>query len=1175
MRRRSRTGSASVKSRRRKAVTLKRRNAPKVRHRSSEAGQGTEVAQLRRELHEALERQTATSEILRIISGSQGELEPVFQTLLANAVRLCGAEFGLLNLREGDGFRNKALFNVPPSYTEPPEIFRPHPGSGQGEMLRTKQRVQIADLRDTSAYREGNSRVVALANLAGVRTILFMPMLKHDELIGAINIYRQEVCPFNDKQIELLQNFAAQAVIAIENARLLNELRQRTADLSETLEQQTATSEVLRVIAGSPNDLQPVFEAMLENATRICGTKAGILFRYADGAYSAVAQIGVTPEFADYLERGSIRPGPGTGLRRIMETKETVHIVDPRIEQAYADRDPWRVATAELGRVRSLLNVPMLRKGELIGAISVFREEVRPFTDRQIELITTFADQAVIAIENTRLLTELRESLQQQTATAEILSSISSSIDDAKPVFDAIATNLLSLFGTRFAVVGLVRDNMLEMVGIKGDPGFEKLAARYPVPLDGSTHVTKALLAGQTLQLVPIIDNPEAPPGTAEFARDFGYNAQIATPMLREGRAIGAIVTAKRDAVPFTDEQVKLIKTFADQAVIAIENTRLLNELRESLQQQTATADVLKVISRSTFDLQTVLQTLIESAAKLCNADQGVITRRREGVFYRAEAYGYSKEFMNHVRGVPVEPGRGTVLGRALSERKVVQIPDVQADPEYTLIEAQRLGNFRTVLGVPMLREGMPIGVFALTRSEVRPFTDKQIELVTTFADQAVIAIENARLLNELRQRSDELGRSVGELRALGEVSQAVNSTLDLQTVLSTIVAKAVELCGTEAGAIYGYDEEVCEFRLRATCGMDQDLILALTQRHIGFDEPNVRLAFAQRQPIQVADLKEESRSDLDDVILRAGYRARLVAPLLRGNDVVGMLVVRRRTPGQFTQSTVELIKTFAAQSVLTIQNARLFHEIEDKSRQLEVASQHKSQFLANMSHELRTPLNAILGYTELMADGAYGEPSPKMLGVLKRLEANGTHLLGLINDVLDLSKIEAGQLVLELSDYCIGDIAQTVRSTLEPLAADKKLRFKIEMTPELPPGHGDGRRLTQVLINLVGNAIKFTDAGEVAIKAEANDGSFYVAVRDTGPGISAADQAKLFQEFQQADNAITRKKGGTGLGLAISKRIIELHGGKIWVESQPGQGSTFAFTLPVVVQQQVNVELK
>jgi signal transduction histidine kinase len=604
----------------------------------------------------------------------------------------------------------------------------------------------------------------------------------------------------------------------------------------------------------------------------------------------------------------------------------------------------------------------------------------------------------VIAIENARLLTELRqrttdltESLEQQTATSKVLEVISRSAFDLHAVFETVAESSVRLCGADRAFIFRFDGELLRMaVAYNAPQQLKDFRSQNPIRPGRDSASGRAALERRTVLIPDVLTNPEYSYGAKVFEK---MRTILSVPILKGDDLFGVVgIYTLEEVRPFTEKQIALVETFADQAAIAIDNVRLLDELRQSLEQQTATADMLKLISRSTFDLKSVLNTLVESAARLCAADITTISREKDGHYHVVAAYGFSPGLQDYYETMPMDQGRGSLFGRILLERKPVQIVDVLADPEYAMRELQKRAGFRTVLGVPLLRDGVPIGLLSVNRTTVRPFTDKQIEFVTAFADQAAIAIENVRL----------------------------------------------------------------------------------------------------------------------------------------------------------------------------------FDEIQEKSRQLEVASQHKSQFLANMSHELRTPLNAILGYTELMADGAYGEPSEKMLGVLRRLESNGRHLLGLINDVLDLSKIEAGQLVLELSDYSIQDIAQTVRSTLEPLASDKKLAFKVEVAPELPPGRGDGRRLTQVLINLIGNAIKFTDAGEVAIKAEANNGAFHVSVRDTGPGISAADQAKLFQEFQQADNAITRKKGGTGLGLAISKRIVEMHGGNIWVESQVGRGSTFAFTLPVIVERQV-----
>ena len=791
----------------------------------------------------------------------------------------------------------------------------------------------------------------------------------------------------------------------------VTEIARLTGELNEALDRQRATADILAAISRSKFELQSILQSVVDTASRLCRADASVIFRLEGGVYRFAAGFSLIPAYMEYERRNPISPGPGTLVGRAAMSRQVVQIED-------ASTDPLYEQKAVVGVGRSMMGVPLMREGEPIGVIGLSRNRVAPFTQREVDLVTTFADQAVIAIENARLLNELRqrttdltdrtadltESLEQQTATSEVLQVISSSPGDLEPVFATMLKKAVRICGAKFGTVYNWDGKALRVAATNSPPAFaavlRQLGARPPNPQGPIGHMvaTKTVVQVPDFAALPAYTKQRDPLAVAavELA---GTRTILFVPMLKEGEVIGSFHVVRQEVQPFSDKQVKLVENFAAQAVIAIENARLLNELRqrtddltELLEQQTATADLLGTISRSKFELQPILQSVVDTAARLCRAEAAGIFRLEGDVYRFAAGYSLHPDYLELERQNSIAAGPGTVVGRAAMMKEVVRIDDALTDPLYEQKDDARIGGYRSMIGVPLMREGEPIGAIGLARCRVEPFTDREIELVKTFADQAVIAIENVRL----------------------------------------------------------------------------------------------------------------------------------------------------------------------------------FDEIQDKSRQLEVASQHKSQFLANMSHELRTPLNAILGYTELMADGAYGDPSERMMGVLKRLESNGKHLLGLINDVLDLSKIEAGQLVLDLADYSLKDVVQTVHSAVEPLAADKKLKFTTAVTSDLPRGHGDERRLTQVLLNLVGNAIKFTDDGEVAIKVSAANGAFRVAVHDTGPGISAADQAKLFQEFQQADNSVTKKKGGTGLGLAISKRIIEMHGGKTWVDSVVGQGSTFTFTLPVSVPQQV-----
>jgi len=916
-----------------------------------------------------------------------------------------------------------------------------------------------------------------------------------------------------------------------------------------------------------------ILSAIARTAARLCEAHDAQIYLVAGATMRLVAQHGSVRTTRRIGEPFPVSRGAIHG--RAVLARRVVHVRD--LKTAVRTQYPELAARQRATGTRTILAAPLLSDGAAVGVIMIRRIRLNPFTSRQIALLKTFADQAAIAVENDRLVNELEvknhalaEALEQQTATGEILRAISSSPTDLQPVLDTVVKAAARFCGAHDVCIFRLDGDHLRLDAHHG-----------PVAQpDGFLLPVKGSVGGRTVLERSVIHIADLSAETAEFpeavanARRLGFRTILSVPLVREGVAIGAIQLRRSESIPFTDKQVSLLQTFSDQAVIAIENVRLFTELQEkngalteALEQQTATGEVLHAIAYTPTDAQPVFDTIVRSAARLCRAHTTAVFLTDGQVLTHPANHGVSPEALAAVRArYPRPVGMDTAPGMAILTRSIVHIEDTEepAASEHVQQVGRVLG-FRSVVTVPMLRGRDAVGAIGVTRRERGRFSDTEVELLKTFADQAVIAVENVRLFKELEARTAALTRSVDQLTALGEVGRAVNSTLDLETVLTTIVVRAVQISGMDGGVVFEYDESAEEFTQRAAA--ETGGVLARARRGVRYRKGEGALGRTAitLEPVQVSDITVPGayESRMRENLIESGIRAVLAVPMVHQGQLLGCLGVTRNRPGDFPADTVELLRTFATQSALAIQNARLFHEIADKSRQLEAASRHKSEFLANMSHELRTPLNAVIGFSEVLLQRMFGALNDKQDEYLKDIYASGQHLLSLINDILDLSKIEAGRMELASAPFHLSGALENAVTLVRERAARRAIALQVELDPRLGELVGDERKVKQVLLNLLSNAIKFTpEGGRITLTAVRRDGAVEIGVGDTGVGIALEDQATIFEEFRQVGSD-EQKREGTGLGLALARKFVELHGGRIRVESEPGRGSTFTFTLP------------
>jgi GAF domain-containing protein len=1174
-----------------------------------------ENTRLLNELRESLQQQTATADVLKVISGSPGTLDPVFSTMLAKATELCEASYGTLWLHEGDGYRAVAMHgDLPPVWIEQwrsGAIYRPGPDRPMARAAEGRQPIQIADMRTDPSYLQSDPLPVAGVEIAGIRTLLLVPMFKESEHVGLISIYRTEVLPFTEKQIDLVKNFAAQAVIAIESTRLLNELR-------ESLQQQTATADVLKVISRSTFDLKAVLNTLVESATRLCEADNGNIARpQGNDLYQVEACYGMSAALTDELIRKPLKAGKGSLIGRTALNRATVHIVDVQ-----KDRDYQHHAALKIGGYRTMLGVPLLREGHLVGVFGLARETVRPFTDKQIELVTTFADQAVIAIENARLLNELRqrtndlsESLEQQTATSEVLKIVSSSSGKLEPVFQAMLANATRICDAAFGSMLLLEGDGFRRVALHNAPPlFVEFNERNPViPLG---QVRDLILLLETRRPVHIADAA----GTADspIVKYGGARTLVIVPMLKKSEVVGAIGIYRQEVRPFTDKQIELVTNFAAQAVIAIENTRLLNELRqrtddlsESLEQQTATSEVLRVISSSAGELEPVFQTLLGNATRLCMADFGFMFQHKDGFFQLMAQRGADPAYVAYMQREPLRPGPETLLGRIAKSISPVQIADFASSQAYhdrdpLAVVAVESAGVRTLFGVPMLREGELIGAVAVYRQEVRPFTDKQIELLTNFASQAVIAIENARLLNELRE-------SLQQQTATADVLKVISASPgELQSVFHAMLENAVRFCEAKFAQLFLYDQETNHFRAVGTLDLPRAWAEYLGENPIpAYPRIPLGRAATTRQPVHIADIRKDAAfiegfAPLVKFVELGGARTLLIMPMLKENDLVGAIAIYRQEVRPFTEKQIELVQNFAAQGVIAIENARLLNELRERTHELGASLDNLrttqdrlvqtqklaslGQLTAGIAHEIKNPLNFVNNFSGVSAElidelqEALKEVNPNeekraeikeltdtLRGNLDKIVQHGRRADTIVKNMLLHSREGSGE-------HRVVDINTIVEESLNLAyhgARAEKQGFEVTLERSFDPGAGKAdvfpQDITRVLLNLIANGFYAANRR----RAEVNRGAYEptltaatknlgdrveITIRDNGTGIPLEVKEKMFNPF-----FTTKPAGeGTGLGLSISHDIIvKQHAGTIEVNTKPGEFTEIRVILP------------